>query len=234
MAWNGHVALARGAAVVLGEVDVVDLGQEAADRAQRVLLLDVGVEGVVEGAVIGLADLAHDRGGVGQRVEGVALEAVERLDRELDAQTAGRRSAAARWTSTRPRALGRGGRLAGELAERLVERAGQDLATGGGKAVAAPSAAGSTAPWRDGGLGADGAAGGVGQDRDAGAAQALLADDPADAREMLRLALEDRQLDAVVAGTLERCEQREVLLDRTWVVQSRRLKPRSMAASPSA
>ena len=49
------------------EVDVVDLGQEAGDRAQRVLFLDVGVEGVVEGAVIGLADRAHDRGGVGQR-----------------------------------------------------------------------------------------------------------------------------------------------------------------------
>ena len=38
-------------------------------------------------------------------------------------------------------ALGRGGRLAGELAQRLVERAGQDLAAGGGQAVAGPTQA---------------------------------------------------------------------------------------------
>ena len=52
----------------------------------------------------------------------------------------------------------------------------------------------------------------VGEHGDPGAAQALVPEHPADAGEVLGVALEDRQLDAVVARPLQLGEQGEVLV----------------------
>ena len=58
----------------------------------------------------------------------------ERLDRELEAQLLAVGGGCAVGLD-QAGALRRGGRLAGKDAERLIERAGQDLAAGGGQAI---------------------------------------------------------------------------------------------------
>ena len=78
------MALAGRPTVILRKMDVVDLSDMGSDDADRILLLDIAVERIIEQTVVGSADLTHDLGRIRDRVEHVTLEAVERLDRELD------------------------------------------------------------------------------------------------------------------------------------------------------
>ena len=62
-------------------IDVRDVGSNDPDG---ILLLDIGVERVIEEAVVWRVHLAREVGRVGDRVEHVAFEPVQRLDRQGD------------------------------------------------------------------------------------------------------------------------------------------------------
>ena len=75
---------------------------------------------------MGSLDLSDDVGGIGDRVEHVALEAVQRLDRKLDIVSR-RIGGSAFMHAHNVGAFGFRRRLAGEDAERLVERPAKRL-----------------------------------------------------------------------------------------------------------
>ena len=180
------------------------------DHADRVLLLDVGVEGVVERAEVRVADPLHIGLGIGHRVEEVALEAVERLDRQHEAglrRDLGRR--AMHLGGARLLVLGRA--AAGEHRERLVERPAQELAAEHLRALDRPFEMVERArPARR--IGADRAVRLVGQHGDRGAGEAMVRERAREPPEMRDLALEQRDLDAVVAARLELGQERQMLL----------------------
>jgi hypothetical protein len=90
------MAASRRAAIVLADVDVVDvaLGPSGGERGDGILLLDIGVEGIVKDAEAGLAQPVEVGAGLLAGVEQVAFEAVERLERADQPWPA-----TARWTS---------------------------------------------------------------------------------------------------------------------------------------
>ena len=180
------------------------------DHPDRVLLLDVGVEGVVEEAVVRLVDPLHDRRGVGDGVEGVALEAVERLDGERDLRL-GRilRRQLVNLDDVAP--LVRRRRLAAEDAERLVEGPAEDFAARRLEAVDRPFEMGEAA---GAGLriGTGAVVLGVGDDADRVGAEPVIPQFAADAGVVLRRAAEKRQFDPVIAGRLDLAEHRKMLL----------------------
>ncbi len=103
--------------------------------------------------------------------------------------------------------LGRPG--AGEHRQRLMERPAQHLAAERRGALDRPAEViQSTLPARR--IGTDRAVRRIGQDRDRGAAEPVVADGAANLLEMGDTALEQRDLDAVVAGGLELLEQRKM------------------------
>ena len=77
-------ALARGHAVVVGDVEVGQVVAGVADGLPPVGLLDVHVEDVERDAAVA-ADLLRHRNRLVGAVDEVGLEAVERLDRDADA-----------------------------------------------------------------------------------------------------------------------------------------------------
>src|SRR5690606_14695543 len=79
------VARSRRAAVVLARVHVTDVATARAERLSEMLLLDVRVERVEQQADARMADRLAQRDAIGDRVEEVRLEAVERFDRKRHA-----------------------------------------------------------------------------------------------------------------------------------------------------
>ena len=148
---------------------MIDLREVGRDHADRVLLLDVGVEGVVEETVVRLVHLADDLGRIAGRVERVALEAVERLDRELDLLRSGVFGGLLVHLDDAG-ALFLGRRIAGEDAERLVERAAENFAAGCLEAVDRPFEVGE-AGVADLAVGAGAVVLRIGNDGDRGGAQ---------------------------------------------------------------
>src|SRR5579871_9308 len=73
-------AFPRRAPVVLGDVDVGQDRREGSNGSADAPLLDVGVEGVVHSADMGVCYGIHQAPGILRNVEKVALEAVESLD----------------------------------------------------------------------------------------------------------------------------------------------------------
>jgi hypothetical protein len=71
----------------------------------------------------------------------------------------------------------------------------------------------------------------IGQDRDRGAAKTAVANDPADPFEMGNLTLEQRDLDAIVAGGLEALEQRKMRFGDVCRPQQE-VEPRPHAPAP--
>src|SRR6185437_13754977 len=180
------------------------------DDPDWILLLDVSVKRIVEKTVIARVHLAHDVGGLRDRIEHIALEAVQRLDRELD--VAPRRVGGSILVHTRDvRALRLGRRLAGEDSEGLVEWTAERLAARRRQAIDRPlemlECRGANRR-----IGARAIALGVWDDRDCGRTQAVVSDRPPNFTEMLGRPIENRQLDAVEAGALDVGEEREVLL----------------------
>ena len=84
------MSLAGSPTVVLGEMHVIDLREVRRDHPDGILFLDVGVERVIEQAVVGRVDLANDVGGVGDRIEHITFEA--RASGRVVAEIDGRRA----------------------------------------------------------------------------------------------------------------------------------------------
>ena len=163
--------------------------------------LDVEVEGVVEVAVIGGANLLDQIGRLGGRVEEVALEAVERLDGQRDAERGGIVGSGAVDFGAARDLIG-GGAGAREFAERLMERAGRDIATDGGSAVDQPL---EVLEGRGtlGLVGRNGVLAAAGHDADAGGFDASGGEALSELFVVGDVALEHRDFDAVIAGGLE-------------------------------
>ena len=151
-------------------------------------------------------------GRVGHGVQHVALEPVERLDRQLDARPAPRSPPPAMCTSTsRSRSAAVGGSPVNTPSGWWNGPASTSppAARAGSRP---PSAAGRARPAATPGPALIALCASSGSTVTPVAAQALVAQHAADGREVLGVALEHRHLDAVVAGRLELLEEREVLL----------------------
>ena len=188
---------------------VVDEAQVRRDDADRILFLDVGVKRVVEQPVIRRVDRPHHRRRVLDRIQHVAFEAVERLDGQLDVALARMRrrllvhdddvgALAWRW------------RLAGKAAKLLMDWPSQQFAARRREAIDRPCDMRERAGPRRG-VAAGAIMRGVGHHRDAGGAQAIVLQRLANLAVMLGRALEQRQLDPVVAAALEFREDGKVL-----------------------
>ena len=195
----------RRAAVVLRDVDVAIARIVAPIAPDRVALLDVGVEGVVEVAEVRPAHAAHMRRRLRGGVQDVALEAVQRLERERQPRRPVRHP---RCASTSRASSSSVGPRAGEVAERLVERPAEHLGPERGRRSPSSHRRCATPRAPLGGIGRDRVARRAGITPTAVAASPASAIWPREPAEMRRRALEDRHLDAVIAGRLDVGEQR--------------------------
>ena len=198
------VATTRGAAVVFGDVNVIEFagGEYGVDGGEGILFFDVGVEGVVHGAEVGVIDALHVGGGLIHGVEEVSFEAVEGFDGAFDASGFGNRSDGAVDAGCAVE-FGFGGVGAGELAEDLIVGAAEGWHAGVVGAVedALEVVDGALAI---GGVGADGVVGFVGEDGDGGGFKAVVLEDLADVFEVVGAAdVEDGDFDTVVASGFE-------------------------------
>ena len=203
------MAFAGRPTVVLGEVHVIDLRDVGRDHPDGILLLDVGMERIVQKAVVGFVHLSDDVGGIGDRIEHVALEAVQRLDRELDVMSR-RVKGGVFMHAHNIGAFGFCRRLAGKDAERLVEWSAQRLPLRGGQTVDRPfEMIKSGGP--DGGICADAIAFRVWDDCDCRSPEAIVADRPTNCAEVIRRSFENRKLHPVKACPLDARKQGKVL-----------------------
>src|ERR1700722_5863049 len=205
----GNVALARRAAIVLREVDVIDVRYVRRYDPNRVLLLDVGMERVVEEAVIRRDDLPHDVGRIRHCVQHIAFEAVERLDRELKVVAACVGGRVLVYTDD-VRSFGFRRGLARKDAERLVERPAKRLPARGRCTIHRPV----EMPERSGShrrISAHAIVLRVRDDRDGRRPEAVVADRLSHLSEMLGRPLEDWKLNTVVPRPLDGSEEGKVL-----------------------
>ena len=75
--------------MVLAGVDMNQMASHRPDGLVLVFLFDIGVEGVVENADVGVGHLVAQANRVSRCVQEIGLKAVEWLDRELDAAAGG-------------------------------------------------------------------------------------------------------------------------------------------------
>src|ERR1700722_12725637 len=205
----GNVALARRAAIVLGEVDVIDVRYVRRDDPNRVLLLDVSMECVVQESIIRLAHLSDDVGGIRDRIEHVALEAVQGLDRKFNVVS--RRIGGGVFMhadDVRPFGSRRG--LARKDAERLIERPAKRLPARSRQTVDCPFEM-IESGGADCRICAGAIALGVWDDGDCGSPKAVVTDRLSHLSEMLGRPLEDWKLNTVVPRPLDGVEEGKVL-----------------------
>ena len=196
------------------------------DRPDRVALLDVGVEGVVEIAEVRPAHPRHVRRRLGVGGEHVAFEAVQRLDRQRQPRRlVGHRPV----RLDQPAELVLGRPAAGEDAERLVERPAEHLGPERVGAVEQPVEMRRRRPPRSAGSAEIGlwAAPGITPDRRR--RQPLVGEPAPQPGVVLRVALEHRHLDAVIARRLDPRRASGRCSSVTCVVQSSMQKPAFMA-----
>ena len=207
------MAATRRAAIVLRDVDVAEnaRGVQRAHCRDRVLLFDIGVEGVVEDADTALSDAL----GIGDRLLGgvdqVGFEAVERFEPGLDAGAAHQRQDLAVDLGAAI-IFGIARLLAGEHAQRLEPGARHDLAAQRrGAFDRALEVVDGLLPRRR--FGRDRAVRLVGDDRDGGALEPEVVERLGQLAVVADVAdVEHRHFHAVEAGVLQRLEGRVMLL----------------------
>ena len=81
------MACSRNAAIVLAGVNVLEVRRDSSKCIAKLLLLDVGMEGIEQNADTRIVNGIAQRHGVFRGIQEIRLEAIQRFDGDLDAVT---------------------------------------------------------------------------------------------------------------------------------------------------